>query len=124
MVDLTMTSGMTKEVGPRQDFGSRLLPSVLDEWARREPARLYAVIPCSEDSNEGFEEVTMFQMSQAIDSTAWWLKKTFEASEGIRCLAYIGASDLRYPIVQLATMKIGWTVSKFDCCAKFLLTSL
>ena len=100
---------MWNDTSPRS--GSRLLPSVLDQWARDEPARLYAVVPHAENSNNTFDAVTMLQMSCAVDVTAWWLTKAFGAGRDSQFLAYIRLSDLRYPIVLLAKLKIGWTVS-------------
>ena len=60
----------------------------------------------------------MLQMSYAVDVTARWLAKTFGSVEDSQYLAYIGVSDLRYPIVHLAAMKVGWTVSQM-CCRRF-----
>ncbi|KAL9595942.1 MAG: hypothetical protein Q9219_006133 [cf. Caloplaca sp. 3 TL-2023] len=91
-----------------EKYGQRLLPSVLDQWASNEPTRLYAMVPPSEHSTEGMFGVTMLQMAHSVNITARWLNATFRASTTPGTLAYIGASDLRYPIVHLATMKLGW----------------
>ena len=88
-------------------FGNRLLPSVLDQWANDDPARLYAVVPHAEDSTDNFDGVTMLQISYTVDVTAWWLTSAFGAGEGSQRLTYIGVLDLRYPTVLLATMKVG-----------------
>ncbi|KAL8791203.1 MAG: hypothetical protein Q9213_000160 [Squamulea squamosa] len=96
------------EHGATQDFGKRLLPIVLDQWAKDEPGRLYAITPPLDTSSQSMNGVSMLQMAHAVDVTAWWLTMTFGGSHSYQCLAYIGASDIRYPMVHLASMKLGW----------------
>ena len=91
-------------------YGARLMPFVLDKWARDEPDRLYALVPQSARIIDGFDEVTMRQMAHAVDTTASWLIETFGNCKDFQTLAYIGPSDLRYPVLTLAAMKTGWKV--------------
>lgn len=91
-------------------YGERLLPQALDEHSRNDPARVYASIARSLDLAQGFRDVTMREMACAVDSIAWWLEARIGKSEKFETLAYMGVSDLRYPIFCLAGMKCGWQV--------------
>ena len=50
--------------------GTRLLPTVLEDRAINEPPKIYALLPHSSDIIAGFFEITMKQMSHAVDITA------------------------------------------------------
>ena len=92
-------------------YGSRLLPQVVDELARSDPQRIYATIPLSSDSSKGFQDVTMRQVSQAVNRIAYWLENTIGRSTVFETLSYMGIPDLRYAIVFLAAVKCGYKVS-------------
>lgn len=97
---------------PSTLYGERLLPQALDEHCRHDPARVYASIARSVDLAQGFRDVTMRDMASAVDSVAWWLESRIGRSEKFETLAYMGVSDLRYPIFCLAGMKCGWQVAQ------------
>lgn len=92
-------------------YGERLLPQVLDELANNDPNRVYASYAKSADISEGFRHVTVKEMASAVDSLAWWIEARIGKSNNFGTLAFIGASDLRYPILCLAGMKCGWKVT-------------
>lgn len=92
-------------------YGERLLPQVLDELAWTEPNRIYASCAVSTDLSRAFFDVKMIQMAFAVDYVAWWMKDLLGHSGNFETLAYMGLSDLRYPIVCLAGIKCGWKVS-------------
>ena len=92
-------------------FGSRLLPRVVDELASSSPDRVYASVPISSDLAQGFQDVTMRHMSQAVDYFAWWLDQTIGRSTDFETLSYMGLPDLRYAVVFLAAVKCGYKVS-------------
>jgi hypothetical protein len=49
-------------------FGERLLPQVVDDFARYEPDRVYASIPKSQvDLSVGFQDVTMARLASIVD---------------------------------------------------------
>ena len=95
-------------------YGSRLLPQVVDELARSDPQRIYATIPLSSDLSKGFQDVTMRQVSQAVNKCAYWLEDTIGRSTVFETLSYMGLPDLRYAIVFLAAVKCGYKVSRFE----------
>lgn len=91
-------------------YGERLLPQVVDEYARVDPDRVYASYATSTDLSRGFRNVTMKDIASAVNAFAWWMKDRLGMSDNFDTVAYMGASDLRYPICCLAGMKCGWKV--------------
>ena len=89
-------------------YGERLLPQVLDRYARSDPKRVYASYALSSDLSQGFRDVTMEEMACAVDSFAWWIRGILGESDHFETVAYMGIADLRYPIVCLAGIKCGW----------------
>ena len=97
--------------GMEPRYGSRLLPQVVDELARTNPQRIFATIPLSSDLTHGFRDITMLQVSQAVNKCAFWLEDTIGRCTTFETLSYMGLSDLRYAIVFLAAVKCGYKVS-------------
>lgn len=97
-------------VEPR--YGSRLLPQVVDEFAQSNPERIYATIPLSSNLTQGFRDVTMLQISQAVNKCAHWIESTIGRSAVFETLSYVGLPDLRYAIVFLAAVKCGYKVRR------------
>ena len=95
-------------------YGSRLLPQVVDELALSDPQRIYATLPHSSDLSKGFQNVTMRQVSQAVNKCAYWLEQKIGRSTVFETLSYMGLPDLRYAIIFLAAVKCGYKVSSHD----------
>lgn len=95
--------------GAEEYRGRRLLPHVIDYHAQYDPHRIYAIIPKSGDMDSDLQNVEMQVMASAVNYMAWWIDRQFE---GVKkgSLAYVGPSDLRYPIMFLASMKCRWKV--------------
>ena len=94
-------------------YGSRLLPQVVDELAQSNPERIYATIPLSSNLTQGFRDVTMLQISQAVNKCAQWIESTtIGRSTVFETLSYMGLPDLRYAIVFLAAVKCGYKVRR------------
>ncbi|KAI9879042.1 MAG: hypothetical protein M1830_009784 [Pleopsidium flavum] len=89
-------------------YGARLLPKVVDDLAQSNPKRIYASIPYSSDLSQGFRDVTMLEVAQAVDYFAWWLDEHIGRSTNFETLSYMGIPDLRYPVVFLAAVKCGY----------------
>ncbi|MCJ1394676.1 hypothetical protein MMC18_007556 [Xylographa bjoerkii] len=89
-------------------YGARLLPQVLDDLAQSHPERIFASIPRSADLSQGFRDVTVQEMSEATSNIAWWLQEQLCRSDDFETLAYMGISDLRYPVLFLAGVKCGY----------------
>ena len=92
-------------------YGARLLPQVLDELAKSDPARIYATLPLSSDLAQGFRHVTVLEMAQATNAFAWWLDERIGKSSSFETVAYMGVPDLRYVVVFLGAVKCGYKVS-------------
>lgn len=89
----------------------RLLPSILEHRAASEPDRVWAKFPVSSTSyDQGFRAATYSQINSAVNQVAWILQDDIGISTQSDTLAYLGPSDLRYHIVLLAAMKIGYKV--------------
>ncbi|OQU95845.1 hypothetical protein CLAIMM_02010 [Cladophialophora immunda] len=86
----------------------RLLPQIIDDLAQQEPNRIICAIPQNEDIMSGVNEITVLQLSKAIDHAAWFLENTIGRSESFETLAYIGPHDLRYAILSVAAPKAGY----------------
>ena len=92
------------------NYGERFMPQVVDDLARSEPERVYALIPKSPDLSSGFRRVSFADISRATDYCARWIEKTIGLSKTFETLAYIGLPDLRYAVVFLAAVKCGYKV--------------
>ena len=93
-------------------YGERLLPQVVDEYAQTHPQRVYASYAKSADLTHGFRDVTMEEVARGVNHCAWWMEERLGIPEKFETLAYMGASDLRYPILCLAGIKCGWKASR------------
>jgi acyl-CoA synthetase (AMP-forming)/AMP-acid ligase II len=59
---------------------------------------------------EGFQAATYSQMRTAVNCVAHLLNDKLGESQSFETLAYIGPNDLRYHIVLMAAMKMGYKV--------------
>lgn len=83
----------------------------IDYHARESPDRIFALVPKTQNVADGFCDVNMKTMATAVDYMAWWLDgHSKNLSKDEKVLAYIGVSDIRYPIIFFAAIKVGWTV--------------
>ena len=101
--------------GPGLEPGKRLLPAVIDHCAEKNPNRIYASIPYTDDPADGYRDITYRQFAAAIDKAAWWLQSVIGKGNGgiFDTFAYTGPKGLRYPVLALAAIKIGKRVR--DC---------
>lgn len=95
---------------PATQYGRRLIPQLISERAEREPSKVFASIPISNNPEFGFTDVSYATMAKAVDRASWWLYETMARSRSQEVLAYMGPNDLRYPIFVVAAMKCGYTV--------------
>lgn len=88
-----------------------LLPSILDDRAWTCPEGEWAQFPASETTYEaGFRLVTNREAADAVNRVAWTLEEELGRSSKFETIAYIGPTDLRYYIVVLAAIKVGYKV--------------
>ena len=93
------------------EYGHRCLPTVLDDISKRDPHRLYAVVPNSDELADGFKSISFKEMAHCVDYFAHVLEKNIGRSAVSETVAYIGVPDLRNAIVFLAAVKCGFKVT-------------
>ena len=95
------------------EFGKRLLPQVVDNYALNQPNRIYASIPKSGTNlSDGFQDITMAKLAAVVNLLAWWIDGTLGMGH-LTAIAYIGPADIRYATVFLAAVKCGYKVRKW-----------
>ncbi|PVH91860.1 acetyl-CoA synthetase-like protein [Periconia macrospinosa] len=92
------------------NYGSRLLPVVLDEIAEQQPDLIYARIPLTTNISDGFKAVTFADIASATNYVAAWIESTYGRSTNFSTIVYMGVSDLRYVVVFLAAVKCGYKI--------------
>ena len=88
----------------------RLGAQIVDHAAEQDPERLFAVIPKGPEISDGFQNLTMRGLAQAVNSVSLWIERTIGLSSSHETLAYMGANDIRYCIFILACQKTGYKV--------------
>ena len=91
-------------------YGSRLLPTVVDETAREQPDHPYAHVPLTAKVRDGFKLVTFAEIANATNALASWIETTIGRSSTFETIAYLGLGDLRYVTTFLAAVKCGYKV--------------
>jgi len=87
------------------------LPCILDYRARSNPNGIFAKIPRSATSyGLGYRAVTNAELSAAVNRVSWLMKDALAETAAFPTIAYLGPWDLRYTIVFLAGIKVGYTV--------------
>ncbi|PHH64774.1 hypothetical protein CDD81_4036 [Ophiocordyceps australis] len=93
---------------PPHDYGKRLLPQVVDWYARHDAGKLYASLPRSAtDLAAGFQDISMAMLAAMVNRMSWH----FEAVLGrgsLESIAYLGPADIRYAVLFLAAVKAGY----------------
>ncbi|KAJ5947051.1 acetyl-CoA synthetase-like protein [Penicillium verhagenii] len=85
----------------------RLLAESVDRAAELDPERLFAVIPKGSELSDGFQNLTMERLSQAVNFLCQWIENTIGTGGPRETLAYMGNNDVRYCIFILACQKTG-----------------
>lgn len=102
---------MSAHVSAVPVYGRRLLPALIDERAQTRHERPYASIPVSNDLADGFRDISYTVFASAINRCSAWLLQAKGRSTSFETLAYIGPQDLRYQILCIAAVKVGYVVS-------------
>ncbi|KAI0428957.1 acetyl-CoA synthetase-like protein [Xylaria sp. FL1042] len=93
------------------DSTEPLLPAAIDELARSHPHRPWASIPVDDnDLTQGYEDISYEALANAINKLAWIIHSSVGKSTTFATIAYLGASDLRYHMMQMAACKTGHKV--------------
>lgn len=89
--------------------GQRLIPVLIDEQAERTPTKVFASIPRSSKLGpDCYRDVTMLDFSRAINRLCDFLESLIGFSKTLETVAYYGLPDMRYQIVIVALMKLGY----------------
>jgi acyl-CoA synthetase (AMP-forming)/AMP-acid ligase II len=91
-------------------FGYRLLPHIIDERANAHHERPFASIPKSQNIEEGFNHVSYRNFANAINRCAHWLVQALGRPRTTEVIAYLATPDLRYQILAMAAVKVGYVV--------------
>jgi hypothetical protein len=87
---------LNNDVSPYGPYGKRLLPNIVDHAAVLEPERLIRVQAKSSDISDGFNHLTMKDLSHASNFTAYLIESQIGKSHNFETISFIGAGDFRY----------------------------
>ena len=91
------------------EYGRRLLVRVIDERGRSGYPVPFAYLPRTADPRDGFVEVSYARLKRAVDVCTWHLASKLGKSAHFDTFAWLAHPlDLRYQILTLAAMKLGW----------------
>lgn len=92
-------------------IGRRLLPVIIDQRARDEPDRPWCSLPRDDyDLEKGFEDISYGTFANAINQLAWFIESAIGKSTSFETITYLGISDIRYHMIQMAVCKTGHKV--------------
>lgn len=92
-------------------YGKRLVPNVIDEVAQSDPDRTCYILPASNDTYaQGSRVLSYSVVANAINKAAWFLEDQLGRSKTHETVAYIGPNDLRYFLLLIAAIKVGYTL--------------
>lgn len=102
---------------PGGSFGRRLVPVTIDEIARDTPEREWALLPSRDRGRDRYQSITYAVFANAINSMAWFMDHHLGRPPAgqFPTVCYIGRSDMRYQVVQVAAAK---TEFKVRSCEK------
>ncbi|CAO2652907.1 Nn.00g023180.m01.CDS01 [Neocucurbitaria sp. VM-36] len=89
-----------------------LLPHILFKLADQYPGLTYAEYP-RDHANiaDGFRKATYREVANAVHAFAWWIEKNVgkpKVDDGRETMVYIGPNDLRYGILVLGSVMVGY----------------
>ncbi|KAJ5624193.1 hypothetical protein N7510_000502 [Penicillium lagena] len=88
--------------------GKRLLSKVVDDVAETDPERRFAVVARGAELSDGFQTLSMKDVSRAVNILCGWMEKTLKPARSRETLAYVGKNDVRYCFFFLACQKLGF----------------
>ncbi|KAI1361240.1 acetyl-CoA synthetase-like protein [Xylaria arbuscula] len=90
---------------------SHLLPVEIDELARNDPQRPWASIPIDDnDLSQGYEDISYEALANAVNKLSWIIDSAIGPSKTVEAIAYLGMTDLRYHMIEVAACKTGHQV--------------
>lgn len=95
------------------DYGRRLIPTLIDEYAREVPDKTYCFVARSSLIEDGFEAISYSKFADAISHCSLWMESELGRGRNFDTVAYLGPPDLRTTILIVATIKTGHKVTSF-----------
>lgn len=89
-----MTTNPT--TSPSTDYGHRLIPSLVDEYARTDPDYVFALIPKTANFADGLKEITISAFARAVNEVASRIDSQIGKSTSFETMAYIGPSQSQF----------------------------
>ena len=99
---------------PHLDYGRRLIPNIIDNYAHQEPDKTFALVTRTLAMGDSPQEITFYQFASAINRCALWLEAQCGKGEEFPTIAYLAPSDLRTSILIVAAIKAGFKVELLD----------
>lgn len=78
---------------PPADYGHRLIPTLVDEFAEKDPNYVFALIPKTPTFADGLQEITIKTFARAVNEIAWRCESVLGKSTDFDTIAYIGPSQ-------------------------------
>ena len=94
--------------------GKKLLTATVDNIAKTDPSKRFAVIPRGREISDGFRYLSMKDLAQAVDFTSWWIEGIIGPAQSRETLAYMGNHDILYFVFILACQKTGYQVRRLS----------
>lgn len=109
----------------RNPLGKRLIPHIIDDFARNEPEREAFKIPNSANAQDGWRVVTWKEYANGVNHVAHRITEICGKPEKgtFPTIAYIGPNDARYVIMMVGAIKAGYKVRHMASPYNFLLLS-
>src|SRR6202000_1937762 len=87
-------------VTPGGPAGRRLLPVAIDDLAREDPNKVWALLPNPSKEHKGYQKITYSILANAINCMAWFIEERLGKSlpNQFPTVCYIGKADMRYQI--------------------------
>ncbi|KAI1154381.1 putative NRPS-like enzyme [Nemania diffusa] len=86
----------------------RLVHLIPDELAAKVPTHCLFAYPKDEKPQHGFVEVSAQRFANAVNRTSWYLESLLGRARDFDTICYMGANDLRYILLMLAAIKVGY----------------
>lgn len=94
-------------------YPNELLPNILFKLAAQYPDLTYSEYPRSKDVADGYMKITYKEVANAVHAVAWWIEENVgkpAVDDGSETLVYMGPSDLRYTVLVLGSVLVGYKV--------------
>lgn len=78
---------------PPVDYGHRLIPNLVDEYAEKDPDYVFAKIPSTTNFADGLKNITISTFARVVNDIAWWCDSVLGKSTDFDTIAYIGPSQ-------------------------------